>query len=137
MKFKVLNRESIQHVKARIPHIIVSISDKIENLPSIKENELCLGILRLAFYDTDNPNYSDSFTPHLAKQILRFVKQHIKHVDLIICQCDAGISRSSGTAGALSKIINNDDTEFFKPPYFPNRLVYRTILQEFERGRRR
>lgn len=136
MKFRVFNRDTIQRIKANVPHIIISISDKVENLPPIKENELCLGILRLAFYDTDHPDYPDSFNSELAKQILRFVKQHIKHVDLIICQCDAGISRSSGTAGALSKIINDDDMEFFKPPYSPNRLVYHTILREFEKGKR-
>lgn len=130
MKFKVFNRDIIQKVNVKVPHAIISISDTPENWPSINENDLCQGILRLAFYDTDDPYRPKSFTSHLARKILRFVKPRLKHVDLIITQCDAGISRSSGTAAALSKIINGADHEFFRPPYIPNRLVYKLILTE-------
>jgi predicted protein tyrosine phosphatase len=131
IKFRIFNRDNIQKIKVNVSHIIISISDKVENLPSIKEGELCRGILKLAFQDTDNPHQSNSFTPHLARKILRFVKSNLKHVQLIITQCDAGISRSSGTAAALSKIVNGNDKEFFRPPYVPNRLVYKIILNEY------
>ena len=43
--------------------------------------------------------------------------------------CEAGISRSAGAVAALSKVINGDDSYFFKM-FLPNRLVYRLILQE-------
>ena len=133
MTFRVFNRHNIQRIRVKVPYIVVSISDKIENLPILPPDELRLGILRLAFFDTELPDTADSFTPELAKQILRFIKRYIKHVELVICQCDAGISRSAGVAAVLSKIINDDDMEFFRPPYHPNRLVYRTILNEYEK----
>ena len=54
-------------------------------------------------------------------------------VDVIICQCSAGISRSAGVAAALGVILNGSDKEIFNDPkYCPNRFVYRTILNEYE-----
>lgn len=137
MTFRVFNRHNIQRVRVKVPYITVSISDKVENLPVLPPDDLRLGVLQLAFFDTEVRDYADSFTPELARQILRFVKKYIKHIDLIVCQCDAGISRSAGTAAALSKIINGDDMEFFRPPYHPNRLVYHTLLNQYEQGRRK
>jgi len=71
------------------------------------------------------------FKPQQAKQILELIEKHKDKLELIVCQCEGGISRSSGTAGALSKILNGDDTVFFKAPYSPNRLVYRIILSVY------
>jgi hypothetical protein len=51
-------------------------------------------------------------------------------VNIIVAQCDAGISRSSATAAALSKIIRNDDSFYFKI-YYPNKLIYSIILKEY------
>jgi predicted protein tyrosine phosphatase len=43
-----------------------------------------------------------------------FINKYLDKVELIVCQCDAGISRSSAMAAALSKYITNDDKYFFK-----------------------
>jgi predicted protein tyrosine phosphatase len=50
-------------------------------------------------------------------------------VDVVIVHCGAGVSRSAGLAAALAKWYNGSDLEFFKPPYAPNMLVYRTMLE--------
>lgn len=68
------------------------------------------------------------FTPENAKAILEFTKFYLSKVELVAVNCEAGISRSSAIAGALSKIFNNTDEYFFKN-YCPNSLVYRTILE--------
>jgi hypothetical protein len=70
------------------------------------------------------------FRPYHAKQILDFFAEgHRRLIHLCICQCDAGISRSAGTAAALSYIETQDDAWVFTDPrYLPNRLVYRTLL---------
>jgi hypothetical protein len=65
-----------------------------------------------------------------AKKVLEFVFTFLDKVKIIVAQCDAGISRSSATAAALSKIIRNDDDSFFKI-YYPNKLIYSTILKEY------
>jgi len=65
-----------------------------------------------------------------ARHILAFVEKYANDINLIAVNCEAGISRSAGVAGALSKILNNDDSYYFKH-YLPNSLVYRLILQEY------
>ena len=55
-------------------------------------------------------------------------------INLCICQCDTGISRSAGTTAALSYIVNQDDAWVFEDRrYMPNRLVYRTLLDVYYR----
>ena len=66
-----------------------------------------------------------------AKNIVDFVETFKNEVDLIVVHCEAGISRSSATAGALSLILNGSDKEFFEGSYIPNMLVYRKILNMY------
>jgi predicted protein tyrosine phosphatase len=72
----------------------------------------------------------DLFSKEDAVTILNFVNECVQHnKDItIVCQCDAGVSRSAGVAAALSKIYNDDDEYIFKK-YVPNRYVYRMILE--------
>ncbi len=72
-----------------------------------------------------------SFDDKDAKNIVDFVEAFKNEVDLIVVHCEAGISRSSATAGALSLILNGSDKEFFKG-YHPNMLVYRKILNMYK-----
>jgi len=67
------------------------------------------------------------FDETYAAQILDFVAAFKDTVELIVVHCEAGISRSSATAGALSLILNCEDQYFFDH-YLPNALVYRKIL---------
>jgi len=69
------------------------------------------------------------FNEELADAILSFANKHKNK--LIICQCEAGISRSSAVAAALAKIHNNNDNIYFKN-YVPNTLVYSTIIKRYQ-----
>lgn len=70
------------------------------------------------------------FNKEDAIKILDFVKEYKDKIELIAVNCELGRSRSTGIAGALSKILNGDDTYFFKH-YIPNMLVYRTIFNTY------
>jgi len=141
MKIAVMNRLTIQTKDTNIPHIIVSYSDDKKHFVPIKTDDGCKGLMRLEIFDYDgkhtNSLFCDNekvserkiFNEAHARNICSFIDKHID-VELIICQCDAGISRSSATAAALSFILNGTDREFFKAPYYPNRLIYRLLLQE-------
>ena len=50
-------------------------------------------------------------------------------IEWIIVHCEAGVSRSAGAVAALSKLLNGDDSYFFKH-FLPNTLVYKLILKE-------
>ena len=123
---------------------LISIKDPsewpIDHTMAHKYGEAC-AILNLTFHDVDRVKTAHdykltSFTPEMAKMILKWTDSVIKaEIPLIIVQCNAGISRSSGVAAALSLIVNGDDSWVFDDKrYLPNRLVYRTILQEHYRS---
>lgn len=143
MLFKVLSRNEIQRFQTFHKHIVISVSDpNSEEVPMPSDVDR-LGTLRLSFHDWDAEQmlkfattYKDVleemvfFSADMAKEILSFVEKYRDKVDLIVCQCEAGISRSAGIAAALSKIINGDDSVFFKR-YIPNSLVYSQILRSW------
>lgn len=148
MIIKVENRLSITRFKTDIPHIIISITED-KDFPEVYSNDSCKGILRLTFHDLESelePEFMDKykvvlFNEDLARKILNFVFENLNNIKAIICQCDAGISRSAGTAKALDKILNNNATteyqfnlissKFDSYPYMPNQLVFRTIIREY------
>lgn len=137
MEFLVLSEREIKQYETNKKHIVISIASPEADIVEIFPSFPPLAILYLRFPDLDKEleNYKYNYTlfnKYTAKDILRFVNQYKDKIELIICQCEVGICRSAGVAGALSKILNGDDTYIFKH-YCPNRLVYRTILNEANR----
>lgn len=124
----------IQKSKLDNKVVVISIIDPKSDPVSLPILEA--DVLRLNFHDLDR-TYPIScpaivlFDVTMAEKIKLFIEQKIwgQFDGLIaVCHCEAGISRSSGVAAALAKHFNNDDSKFFKYPYLPNRLVYRTLL---------
>lgn len=145
MKIFVASRESVCGIIKRLQTdepdskvIVISITDpnsKPVNLPLLD-----LDVLRLSFHDLDQtyPGHAIIlFDTDMAHQIKGFVEERLDWAknprsgwdDLaIVVHCEAGISRSAAVAGALSKYLLGDDSKFFRTPYLPNRMVYRTLL---------
>lgn len=131
-------------------HVIISVIEPREEPLEFADNNARLAVLSLNFYDLDfNPErwgekdtreiveqYGHGiFTPGQAEQIVNFVEEWKEKVEMIVVHCSAGVSRSAGVAGAISLRLNGRDGMFFKGRYIPNRFVYRTILNEWERRR--
>lgn len=124
--------------------IVISITDPKSEPVNLPLRDF--SILRLSFHDLDQ-TYPISgpaiilFNTDMAQQIKDFIVNQLcerglqsiqilgmLHTTSLIIHCEAGISRSAGVAGALSKYILGDDSQFFRTPYLPNRLVYKTLL---------
>jgi len=97
--------------------------------------------LQLNFYDIDftvtgYPGIMcSSVTKADGRKIIDFVEKNKNNVDHFVVHCNAGISRSSGIAAALSKIYNGDDSWVFNNyRYVPNMLVYRTIIDAYNKN---
>lgn len=130
MKFLVLSRQAFEEYNPSEPFIAISITDP--NSKKVNPINPPQAMLSLEFYDLDKdtevfPYSQFMFTEKDACSILNFVEAFKEETDLIVVHCEAGISRSAGVAGALSKIYNKSDEYYFKN-YLPNMLVYRTIL---------
>jgi len=135
MKIKVFSELEIQRFKTDEKHIVISVQDPNYDFVRLPEQKSRLGLIGLWFYDLDKdtgqfPYDRFLFTKNHALTILNFVNEWKDKVDLICVNCVAGISRSAGIAGALSKILNGNDDYYFKH-YCPNMLVYRIILNEY------
>ena len=90
-----------------MPYLVISVSDPDKPEPEIADSPHLRGVLRLQFHDVGQPRKfqvtSDvAMKPEQARQILSFVREHSPEVELIICQCEEGVSRSVGLAAALS-----------------------------------
>ena len=132
----VKSRDEIAKLCLEEPHIIISLyctDDTPAEIPALGCTE---GILRIMIDDIDDNhrkyiNASERYTFFNHEHAIK-IKEFLESfpdVYWIICQCDAGISRSSGLAAAISLFYNGDDREFFTGlRYHPNRLVYRTAL---------
>jgi len=141
MKILVFSELEIQRVVIEEKHIVISIQDPSCEFVTLPNQNSRLDYLGLKFHDVDDVYISNfetwckerniiRFNKNDAKLILDFVMKWKDKVDLILVNCCAGISRSAAIAGALSKILNDDDLFYFKH-YLPNPYVYRTILNTY------
>lgn len=154
MRVMAVNRQAVERgmfmlgpdgeMKNLPPHMVISITNPNRRCADVDTaNPTLKALLRLQFWDIDDidafrgdrryEEFKKSlFTEFEARKVVNFVRRHAKDVELIICQCEAGQSRSAGLAGAISKAINNDDNEFFRAPYTPNRVVYSKTLRHWK-----
>jgi len=135
MEFKILNRKDINVFTADVPYAVISITEPYDFFTFINtDDKNLIALFRIKFPDADKNFKREGKTIEVlsnsdAEDILDFVFSIRNRVQLIVCQCDGGISRSSAVAAALGKIFNNDDTFVFNfPKYKPNMFVYRKII---------
>lgn len=126
MKIQILSIKEFKYYKKYLDKnikIIASTSsdDKLKEVK--RKNKLVL------HYD-DITSGKRAFNVKHAKQIKRFMKK-ISKKDTIYCLCDAGISRSSAVAAALSKYYNGNDSNIWNDwHYKPNKHIYTMLLKE-------
>jgi predicted protein tyrosine phosphatase len=94
-------------------------------------------ILRLQFHDVDKELFDADdkllywpISEYQANKVAQFVNMFVDSCNLLIVQCEAGISRSSGVAAAISKFYLGSDDEYFNAlRYQPNRKCFHLVLQ--------
>lgn len=135
MRFDIFNRDTAEKYYTDEKHINISISDIDQ--PNTKLSKLTSRVdtMFLKFFDFDEirpkmpKELKESlFNKSLAKAIWKFVDKYKDEVNLIVINCEAGISRSAAVGAAISKILNGNDDDFFKH-FIPNRLVYRKMME--------
>ena len=124
----VANRQFVEGLSDLDDTVLVSFvnpgSDSITTKNEFKD------VVETRCHDTDSQAFSyEVCTAEDAQKIAKFVVQY-KDVQCIICQCEAGISRSSGCAAAIMKFLTGSDKSIFDRSQFsPNKLIYRLVLQ--------
>ena len=131
MQFIVLNEYSIQKYNIQEKHIVISIRSPNTDYVKLPESDSRVAALFLDFSDIDrkidHPT-AKLFTEEQAEAIWNFFNFYKHKINTVICQCEAGISRSSAIAAALAKSIEQNNDRFFHY-YLPNHFVYSQILK--------
>lgn len=163
MKFEILPFHKLQGFEntTDLNHIVIRYISPGIDYHAIEYSKNCQAVMTINCHDIESPTtpfnaqvlkdyphfYKEPliyFDEDMAKNLLNFVREYLFYIDLIVCQCHAGISRSSATAAALSKILNRTDMWVFENDHFiyssgwsvnerwvPNNLIYRTILKMY------
>ena len=138
MSFLVLNRYEAATATPDMPYLVISVTDPEREEVVLAETANRRAVLRLRFHDKGvrRPVAEGKIvmTPEDAQIILNFVQAHRQDVKLIVCQCEAGISRSAAIAAALSRVVQSED-HFFFAHYAPNDYIYNTLLEAAGSGK--
>lgn len=115
--------------------ILISIADPEDAHVKIPVNPYCRGVLFLKFHDVRKKRKGKVlFGKRLAKKIKNFVEENKENVELLVCNCRGGVSRSPAVAAAISRVYNLDADKyfsFFEGRYVPNMLVYTKLLKVY------
>jgi predicted protein tyrosine phosphatase len=102
-------------------------------------------ILRLSFEDISVEDLSEEefvqankdkrlFTIKQAEKIAEFILPIKDKIELLICQCEYGVSRSSGCAAAISEYFYGNGIDIFADfKYTPNKLVYHRTIKALKK----
>ena len=128
----ILTRRSVAYTTFDVPYAVISITTPGDEEATIAPSDKCCSVLRLSFYDiraSECCREWQTFLPEHARSIWAFVDEHRGQIEKLVIHCDAGQSRSPGVAAALDKVLNGDDSRWWKGFRF-NYLVYETLLSE-------
>lgn len=144
MKILAMSRRKAIEFTSDIPWAAIQIATNTDwDHPKLNKCQL-VDSLKLYFDDADgitqwggqspmDPHFDYTFfTDKMALTIWNFLYTVQGKIDILLVHCEAGISRSSGVAGAISKCLFDDDIDFFRKPYSPNMLVYRKMIECYE-----
>lgn len=129
----VVGRAELRTLSPLVPYVVISITDPDKPDAEIIPSDFLNGVLRLKFDDAEGTEIGNPahilMSVEDAHLVLAFVESRLSAVQLIGCQCEAGVSRSAGMAADLAKILHEED-QFFFDHYWPNRLGYRLLVAQ-------
>ena len=154
MEIKIMSRKDIERycsMPLKETTALISICDFSDSFASLLFKPEYL--LRIAFDDVDSDifedvlgeNYSPEetrrveeeyhmFSNDQAKQVADFINEVWCEVDVLICQCEHGQSRSAAIAAAVAEFkANSGITIFADERYYPNKFVYWRVLNELKK----
>ena len=123
--FEVRSLYNAELFRSDRPWAAISITTE-GDFPTLSEDNR-EGLLQLVFADTADPGRPNSFTAFQAAELLDFVEQVWDQIEVLLIDCEAGMSRSPGVAAALSRIYYGDDGPWGEYD-FPNSLVYGRLV---------
>lgn len=126
----VLPKSAAKLYTCEVPWAAISISSDETQFANLSTNNR-KGLLQLCFLDRDF-KHKDNFQNTHASQIIEFVFEMLPKIDSLLIHCEAGVSRSSAIAAAISEILwGQKASSVYFTNYTPNNFVYRKILDVY------
>ena len=134
-KMQILSKLVAQDTVYPPRTIIISITSPEGGYAEFKHEENVLDILRLRFHDVEsNMGVYKPMSEAQAREVALFIQKYIKEAENIVVHCEAGISRSSGTAMAIYEYLGGDIGDIADSPrYYPNRTCYKLVSNELKK----
>lgn len=122
----VTNRAMVNDLHLPCKYLLISVKDPEAPFVELSTDPNRVATMRLDFEDICSPQQGRQvFTYEQAAEIWAVVDKWHKDIDAIVCQCEAGISRSTAIAAALDRDINGEGKQaFYFNAFFPNTMVY-------------
>jgi predicted protein tyrosine phosphatase len=116
------------------PFAVISITDPGSQPVIFKQRNL-IARCGLEFWDllADPDDGRVIFDSEMARAVLNFIERGCGRAQLLLVHCEAGISRSTGLANALGRVLDVDVRHQNALFLNPNPLVMRLLLEEAER----
>ena len=154
MKIKISSRKNIEDFcRNPMQHntALISITDYDNSFANLKYQPQYL--LQLAFDDVpvgdgfieeEGRKLTDleiaklearyhSITTEQVEQIVNFYNEVKEKVDLLICQCEHGQSRSAAVAAAIMEYETKTGIDIFANDwYYPNKSLFRKVLKQLK-----
>ena len=151
MKFLITNRQYLEQLCSKLfdkPTAIISITDYGSNLVNVKYKPKHL--MRLIFDDVPiGKDFEEDFGREMSeteieemeikfhsmsegqvKDVVAFYNEVKDDVEVIICQCEHGQSRSAAIAAALTEFTYKNGIDIFADNrYCPNKSIFRKVLK--------
>lgn len=126
MRVIVVPKNQLRNIIFDKKYIIISTTtDETPAVVNIPEEN----VIRFRFEDIDRGANGRVFNKDEALAIKKFIQGHLEDTEMIVCSCDAGMSRSPAMAAAISYWLNGSDKEIWdNHMYRPNSHVYNTLL---------
>lgn len=111
------------------PFAVISITDP-ETRPALLRQNTIVARCDLQFWDLlEDVGSGRIFDSALASKVLNFARNDCGGAKLLLVHCEAGISRSTGLADALGKILEVEVRHHNALTLNPNTLVMRLVLE--------
>lgn len=134
MQILVKNKKALEQFKGSEPYILIEFVATKTEPADVQDDPNRLSHVILVVDDIDRPVEGlNLFNEEDVAYIIDAIANREKSVNMIVCKCDAGRSRSAGAAAALDRFFNNDDRFTANPKYNPNihilTVLYKALLK--------
>jgi predicted protein tyrosine phosphatase len=131
MKIEIESRESITNRAMEsfpMNTALISITGTINSDEFVELNNQPDYLLQLRFCDVFGKAHRGAISDEQAMKIAAFIKSIQDKAEILICQCEFGVSRSAGVAAAVRQFLYEDGIQVFADSrYSPNKLVYHKV----------